>query len=220
MQKIYIAIAFQLLICSFVKSQGTWDKKHKLQANFGLTKTLHYNKPVNLFGIFEEAPFPVEQDARLSKIKDINYYHSINPNNEIEIGTGLSQYSFDESGYYTPGGGEYLPYKLTVKFNYFNFSIGHRYAFLDARKIRPYFENNLMYELLIKEGNDYDTNFKFGGVAAKFMAGVRIDISDYTYLNAQAIFKSGILRYNKNESRLDSYIPYGYGVEIGVGIKL
>lgn len=182
--------------------------------------TLHYNKPVNLFGIFEEAPFPVEQDAGLSNNFGINYYRSINPNNEFEIGTGLSQYSFDESGYYTPGGGEYLSYNFTVNFDYFVFSIGHRYAFLNAKKIRPYLENNLMYELLLKKNNDYDTNFKIGGIAVKFMAGVRIDISNYVYLNVQTVFKSGVLRYNKNGNHLDSYIPYGYGVEIGVGIKL
>lgn len=219
MQKIYIAIAFQLCLCSFAKSQNAWDKKHKLQANYGLTMTLHYNKPVNLFGIFEEAPFPVEQDARLSNNFGINYYRSINPNNEIEIGLGLSQYSFDEGGYYTPGGGEYLPYKFTVDFDYLDISIGHRYAFSMARKIRPYLENNLMYELLFKKNNAYDTNFKIGGIAVKFMAGVRIDISNYAYLNAQTAFKSGVIRYNKNRNHLDSYIPYGYGVEIGVGIK-
>lgn len=215
-----VVFGFMLIIHNpTALSQENVFFKNKLQVNFGLSKTLHYNQPVTFVECIEGCR-ATGQTARMSKNLGLSFYKSINSANDIIIGMGFSQYRFTEKGFYSPGDGTFLPYTVAIGFNYFDFVLGHRVIFFKNWRIRPYFESNVIYELLFQDDSDYSYSFKSGGFSTMLKTGLKMDISKSLYLSLNAFYKTAFTKYNsRKEKYIEKYVPYGYGTEIGIGVK-
>ena len=118
----------------------------------------------------------------------------------MEIGVGLSSFKTQEKLMdlqFKNIFDEYINYKL------YSFSIGHRFKMLKDEKLRPYVENNLLYET-------YREKLIKIGFAVKSKAGLYYLPNKKINFNADVFFKSGITKYN------DVFIPYYYGLEMGM----
>lgn len=211
-----IAISFFTCLCfaTSLNAQTELGSRSKIQLNFGLANTFHYNAPVNL-NFCIEGCFPTEQQARIGKNLEISYARSLNFKNDLLIGVGVTQYKYWEKGLASPGGPGLVPYEQVVDFGYYNIWLGHRFT-PTKNKIKPFLENNIVYEFLASPSE----TLRFGGLALKSKLGAIANISERLDLNINGFFKSAIGKYNSGNFERGRYVPYSYGLEIGISVNI
>lgn len=205
-----VLIVVLLLSSGEALSQPKPMYKGSFQLNLGLSKTLHYNQPVRILACIEGC-YPSEQRARTARNLEMGYYRTLNYKNELKLSTGFTEYRFWEKGMASDGGGILNPYTWIVTSYYLDFSMGYRYTFPADKRVRPFLESQLTYELLtssdrVLKPRSFATSLKFGGI---------LDASKGRSLIISAYFKSGVSRYNK-EGYGEAYVPFAIGVEVGV----
>ncbi|MEP6645865.1 MAG: hypothetical protein ABJC12_02150 [Saprospiraceae bacterium] len=186
-------------------------KTKRIEIDFGLAKTFHYNAPVNLISCYEGC-FATKQKALPAINGDISYFISLNEKNEINVGLGGAQYRYYEMGLaYSPDPNP-SEYEETNTYTYIDFFVGHRLTLAAGKKIRPFLENNLIMEVL--PGDWYvikPVNF-----AWKIKSGLNIPISTKFTVNMCCYYKTAVLRFDFKD--FDShYFPYAFGIQMGVG---
>lgn len=187
---------------------------NSIQIDFSMARTLHYNQPVDLI-LCIDGCFVEEQNPGYAPNIDISFYKNLNFKNSIKFGVGLSGYKFFEKGLASPGDNSLLPYQRHVEFRYFNFSAGHRYIFGSFKMMRPYFENSLHFEILTDESR----LLKKHGLAVKSQIGMLLSIFKKLDFAVSGFYKTGIIPYN-NKVLNKYYIPLGYGLELGLNVKI
>jgi hypothetical protein len=200
-----IALTGQLM------AQSGNDKKYNIQFNYGMAKTLHYRQPVNFIMCFEGCT-ATKQIAKVAPHYELSLYRNWNAKNSLKIGVGFSVYKSFEKGLYLF---DNTPYETTREFKYVAFSTGYKRIFSTNSLIRPFFEAELLFEMY-RGGSDY---FKKWGVAIKPQVGAQVKISDKLVVVLDGFYKSGIVKYNAFNYNRD-YIPFSYGVEVGMNLKI
>ncbi len=226
-----IWIWFCLLIQFCIASQVYAQQKNRLQLNGGISNTIHYNyKPATKLYNCTEACYVEIQRPYYSFNYGLSYFRTINAKHDIQVGLGIAEHRFEEEGMADSGGGTLYPFEHIVTIYYYDFYLAHRLnIFLKPRKsknekcpdskekestIKTHFfwENNLIYELITQE----DYTLKTHNVALKSEVGVHTKFFKGLYGEVSGFYKTGIMKYNKVKYN-KNYVPYGYGVEIGVG---
>lgn len=206
-------LATSLILLLFIsKVGGAQESEHPglLQFNFGVLRTLHYQRPVQMKSCIEYC-YAEEQRAGISKNFELGYYKIINQMNELKLGAGKSEYRFREKGLASPGDDSLLPYDVTIDNNFYSFSLGHKYIFNPDKKYRPFIENNVMLDLMRQ--NNY-SSLKSKSLAIATRIGIHLKLSQWNNLVLNGFFKSAILNYNGGYG--DKYLPFAYGIELGV----
>ncbi len=98
---------------------------------------------------------------------------------------------------------------------YFNFSAGYRRVFGHQKLFSPFIEATLYGEIYTSD----NYILKRLGAAIAPQIGTIVNFSNKVYGVIQVFYKSGVLRYNSKRLR-KAYIPYAYGIQIGVGFNL
>ena len=208
-------LALLLLLSNVLIAQNGSESKYSIQFNYGIAKTLHYNPPVDFIICFEGCPAQ-EQKAKWAPQFEFSLYRTLSEKSSVKIGIGSSTYRFWQLIFSSEGSGPpVIPNETVEEFDYFSLSVGYRHVFGSAKLFRPFFETDFFVE--IHEGES--EFFKKCGVAVKPQIGALISVSENLAFVVDGFYKSGIMKYNKTTYSGD-YIPYGYGVEVGVNLKL
>lgn len=192
-----------------------YQTKYSLQLDYGLSNTLHYQQPVNLILCFEGC-FAEEQKARLASNIHANIYRSFNLKNSLKFGLGISKYRFLEKGLASPGDDSLLPYEDIRELRYWNISLGFRHIITQKKQVQLFSEVDLIYERL--QSGYYLA--KKSGLAIKSQIGIITKSSDQWSAVITAFYKSGMIRYTKENPWSKTYIPFGYGLQIGFNKSL
>lgn len=192
-----------------------YQTKYSLQLDYGLSNTLHYQQPVNLILCFEGC-FAEEQKAKLASNLHANIYRSFNQKNSLKFGLGFSKYRFFEKGLASPGDASLFPYESMRELHYWNASLGLRHIIAQKKSIYLFTEVDLIYERL--QSGYY--LIKKNGFAVKPQIGVMTKLSDKWNAVITGFYKTGIIRYNKNNYSPKAYLPFGYGLQIGFNRSL
>jgi hypothetical protein len=152
-----------------------------------------------------------KQKALIAPNFDFSLYRNLDGKNSMKIGIGSSAYEFREAGWASTGSGQY-DYDRTREFRYLTFSAGYRHTFTVGGRVSPFVQTELLVERYRGEGYF----LKEGGVAVKPQIGGVFRASDKLEVVFDAFYKSGIVAYDLNKD----YIPFGYGIEIGVNMKI
>ena len=199
------------------------EKRYSIQFDYGISRTLHFSQPVNFYYCFDGC-FAEEQEPRLASNIGFSLYYAISQSNNLKIGIGSSEYKFSEKGSSSPGSGFYA-YEINREFRYTNIFIGFRHIFNNKdRKINPLIESDLIYERLRKEDMSYGQLKNFG-IAVKLRGGMNFIVTHNLSFVLTGFFKSGIMNYNIPDIEINPdfhtvYIPFGYGVELGLNLIL
>ncbi|WOC40131.1 hypothetical protein [Polaribacter sp. HL-MS24] len=135
--KYSIHILLLILLFAYPKTligQDSPKSKYSIQFNLGLSRTLHYNQPVNQNRCIEGC-FPEEQKPKNTPNGSLNLYRELNQKNSLKIGLGASSYRYWEKGLTGDGGGTFSPYELTKRWSFYGVSIGYRYIFNPEKKL-------------------------------------------------------------------------------------
>ena len=210
----FVALLILSLNLYMLSAQDIVARKYSLQLDLGLSRTFHYNQPINLNPCIEGC-FPENQKPRITPNIELGIYRDLNAKNSFKIGIGVSSYKFWEEGMAGTGGGDYLPFQQTVRHSFYNISAGFRHIFNDQTKVKVFFEPNMLYEIPVKDYYLLPKN----GVAAKLKLGTLINLSNKWGLIAEGFYQSGITRYNERDFGKD-YIPFAYGLQFGLNLKI
>ncbi len=195
-------------------AQTNVTRKNSIQFDYGISVTFHYNPPVNL-NACDEGCFTEEQESRISSNASIGFYRKLNDRNALKLGVGLSEYRYWEKGSAGSGGGSLYPFEDIYELKYYNFSFGFKHLFYAEHIIMPFIETEFILEL---PDETYNLTENYG-IANKSQVGATIEISNRWSANLGAFFKTGIMNYKKSK-RYKSYVPYGYGIQIGLNFKI
>lgn len=198
---------------SNILAQDTNLSKYSLQLNLQLSRTLHYNQPVNLNQCIEGC-FAEEQKSRITPNINFSLYRDFNKKNSLKIGLGSSSYRYFEKGMTNTGGGDFLPYESTTKWSFYSLYAGFRHIFTPLKKVKLFLENDFIYEIPA-----VDYGLTKNGFAIQPKIGAIINLSDNWSVIAEGFYKSGITNYKEKDFGKD-YIPYAYGLQLGVNLKL
>lgn len=210
-----ILLLLVLILSSYnLNAQDTDDVKYSIQIDYGISNTLHYNQPV-IVTFCEEGCYPEVQKPRIASNMDLSIYRAYNKNNSLKIGVGFSEYRFFEKGLASPGDASLLPYESIIELQYFSFNAGFRHIFNSNNNIFPFVATELIYEVLPGD----KIIMKNYGLASKSKIGAIIRISDKWSTAVECFYKTGIVNYR--EKKFDkNYIPFGYGIQVGIEMKI
>jgi len=214
----YLSVIVLLLVINLssynLHAQDDIEGKYSIQIDYGISNTLHYNQPVNV-SFCEEGCYPEVQKPRIASNLDLEIYWAHNKKNSWKIGVGFSEYRFFEKGLASPGDATLLPYESTIELTYISFNAGFRHMFCPKNNICPFVETELIYELSPGE----KIFLKNYGLANKSKIGTIIRISDKWSTTVECFYKTGIINYLKKEFN-KTYVPFGYGIQLGIEMKL
>jgi len=212
---VFTLAAILFVLPKITLAQNKDERKYSIQFSYGVAKTLHYNQPVNLVLCFEGC-IAEEQEERSAPNVDLSVYRNLNRKNSVKVGIGFSAYKFWESGGISPGSGGLSPYETTRELKYFTISTGYRHIFETSKLISPFFETDLLWEI----HRDESYFLKKSGIALKPQVGFIVRVSNSFNILVDGFYKSGIVPYNKESILNENYIPYGYGLEVGMNLRM
>jgi len=189
------------------------DRNYSLQLNLGLSRTLHYNQPVNQNRCIEGC-FPEQQKSRNTPNGSLNLYRELNQENSLKLGLGASSYRYWEKGLAGDGGGTSSPYELTNRWSFYGISLGYRYIFKTEKKVRFFLENDFIYEVPTE-----DYPLLKSGLAIQPKIGGILSINSNWSIIAQGFYKSALTVYSDKDFGKD-YRPYAYGIQFGINLKI
>ena len=193
--------------------QDSGQSKYSLQLNLGLSRTLHYNRPVAQNQCIEGC-FPEVQKPRNTPNGSLSLYRELNHKNSFKIGLGASNYTYREIGLAGDGGGTFSPYELTNRWSFYGLSIGYRYIFNQEIKVRPFIENDFVYEIPTE-----DYALLKSGLAIQPKIGAILSINTNWSILAEGFYKSALTTYSDKDYGKD-YKPYAYGIQLGINLKI
>lgn len=203
-------------ICSTkLFAQDTLVQRYSLQLDYGLSRTLHYQEPINLTLCFEGC-FAEEQKASFASNIHATIYRSFNQRNSLKFGLGMSKYRFLEKGLASPGDPSLLLYERIRALRYWNVSLGLRHIIAQKKQVYLFTEVDLIYEHLISGPYLVKRN----GMAIKPQIGILTKLSDKWTVVISGFYKTGFIHYNKEDYRTKVYIPFAYGLQIGFNKSL
>lgn len=212
-------VGILIMFSEIALAQNNNERKYSIQFNYGIAKTLHYNQPVNFVLCFEGCNAE-EQEERSTPNLDLSVYRNLNRNNSLKVGVGFSSYKFWESGGISPGSGGLSPYETTRELKYFTISTGYRHIFETSKLISPFFQADLLFEIHRDENSDESYFLKKTGIAVKPQIGFVVRVSKSFNILVDGFYKTGVVKYNKESILDENYIPYGYGLEVGMNLKI
>ncbi len=201
---------FLMIGATFLQAQNDGNATYSVEFDFGLSRTLHYHRPISVTQCYE-ACIPLEQKARKAYNANLSIYRNLSASNSIKLGLGWSEYRFWERGKASPGDTSLLPYETTRAISYYDISVGYRHTFKKMAHLYPFVETEMMLELPV------DRSFAVNpyGIANKTRVGLLVPASGKWDVVFDAFYKTGIINYS-SLSFTDAYIPYGYGIQIGL----
>ncbi|PIB39157.1 hypothetical protein [Maribacter sp. 4G9] len=215
--KNYIHISILLILFTNAEiaiGQDSEQSKYSIQFNLGISRTLHYNQPVNLFQSLEGS-FPEEQKPRNSPNVNLSIYRDFNSKNSLKIGFGSSSYRFWERAQSNVGDGiTFVTVESVRRWSFYGLSLGYRFILNPERKVRLFVENEFIYEIptqnyaLLKSGLAIQP--KIGGI---------LNLNDNWSILVEGFFKSALTMYSDKNFGED-YKPYAYGVQLGVNLRI
>lgn len=195
-------------------SQDDPKREYSVQLNLGLSRTLHYNQPVNLIQCIEGC-FPEEQTAKTTPNGNLNLYRDFDKKNSLKIGFGASSYKFEERGQSNIGDGvTFVPVESVRRWSFYGFSVGYRYIFNSEKKVRLFIENDFIYEIPTEDYPLFQS-----GLAIQPKIGAILGIDNNWSIIAEGFYKSALTVYSDKDFGKD-YKPYAYGIQLGVNLKI
>lgn len=198
-----------------LNAQETTARPARIQFDLGVANTFHYHAPVELILCFEGCTAE-EQDARLAPRLEAGFYLPVFNRSELKVGVGYNEVRFREL---TAEPVLLEPYESDYRFKFIGLALGYRHNFFGNHTVSPFIENNLLLDYTIQENQHrYSSRDILNTVnfAYQFDLGLLARLSETTALNVNAFFKTGLKKYAKRSD----YLPYGYGVEMGLSKKL
>lgn len=180
-------------------------RAYHFQLDLGVESAFHFNPP-------EFTKKWVEGGIRKSPATgigmEVSLYRNISERSEIKVGAGYHQISFLEKTI-----DPLLPnaFEKLHTYRFMTFAIGHRMTFSTHRNVKPFFESNMVLDVLMKK----DPNIRRLNCNFKFDAGILIELDNSVYLNVNAFFKTASDSYHL--ASIGQYKPYSYGLEFGLG---
>lgn len=206
--------AILIMISGSLMAQNGDERKYIIQFDYGISRTFHYIQPIQLRMCIDGC-YAEDQKARMASNFDLSIYQNFDRKNSVKIGIGLSEYRFWENEMIGPGNGSFAPRDIIRELKYFAFSTGYKHIFGTTQLINPFFELDLLFEIPRAESYLHNKS----GVAIKPQIGAHVRISDKLNIVFSGFYKSGIVRYS--EIIFDKvYLPFGYGIEVGVNMKI
>lgn len=198
-----------------LNSQELNIKENNIQFDIGISNTLHHTVPVNL-RLCIEGCLVEAQEERMALNVGVNFYRKMDSHNSFKIGVGIAEYNFFEKGLSAAGFGVLeLAYERTHKSKYFILPVGIKHNIGIGNNSIFYIETEFILEL----ARDKAFFVKQYGIATKFQVGTNLKLSDKLNMNVSAFFKTGIMDYSRGKFE-NSYIPYGYGLQLGINRKI
>jgi len=194
-------------------SQDDKPRKFSLQFNLGLARTFHFSQPVQGLFLCFEGCRSEEQKARIAPNFNFSLYRDFNESHSLKIGYGRYNYRYWERGLSSAGGDELFPYESTLRWEFDGISIGYRHTFNSTKKVRLFIASELIYEIPI--GPALIKN----GVAVQPKFGAIINLTNRWSFVGEAFYKNAVTNYSDNP-RGDNYVPYAYGIQLGINFRI
>ena len=122
----------------------------------------------------------------------------MNQKNSLKIGLGASIYRYWEKGLAGDGGGTSSPYELTHNGAFMVYLYGYRYIFNTEIKVRPFIENDFVYEIPTE-----DYALLKSGLAIQPKIGAILGINTNWSILMEGFYKSVLTTYSDKDFRKD-----------------
>lgn len=191
-----------------------FEGKFSVRLHFEPTMTFHYNEPIHL-DLCDEDCFIDEQNPSATLNTKLSVLYSLNYKTKIVFGVGRTLYQFNEIGRIGDGSGMYNRYNVVRSLDILSVFTGLRRSFNVDNKVRPYTEIQVACDILLFG----EERLRNHSIAANLGAGIEFDIGRSFVGFVGGHFGSGLENY-ANGKVGEKYIPYGYGLEMGVEVFL
>ena len=196
-----------------MSTQGQ-NKQHSISVNFGFHQSDSYQK---LFNSWDEptSKYPTKQVAALFTDFNLLYTRQTkNPKLAIVLGIGTNNKGLKEEGMSYDGASTFNAYKSNIKIGYIGLLAGVSYELVQLKKI------NINISQLLNPETSYNAGSFFKPIllATRTNLTVAWKILDNFSVNLTPYFFTSLSKYNKYKTTNSSsnYMPYSYGVNLGV----
>lgn len=141
------------------------------------------------------------------------------PNHSIYLLGGISRLRFYEEGAQSPGDETLDSYELKAGFSLIQGQLGHQWQWRRAGQYAFVLSNGLILERSITEQTQGYPKTYLNELNASYVGKVGVVLwPDRSFsLSAEAVFRSALTSYNRDNSRyFDDYYPWGAGLELGI----
>ena len=219
LKRVLFLLVVLLQLSPDLMAQEEKTGKARLQLDFGISSSFHYNAPVLFVPCFDGCS-PGEQHAKLAPDFEASVYFAISNKSELKFGAGYDAVRYQEltSELILPE-----PYESIYAFDFLTLSVGYKRSFFSNSKIESYGEYSFIVDFKTSEkGHLYSDHNTVNAVniANKLDLGVLLTLSSKFAFNVNGFFKTAIAPYNRNKNFPVNYFPYAFGIEAGLSMNL
>lgn len=204
-------ILLALSLPGLAAAQPLLDSPWQLQLSYGAGPTFHHRAPVPV-RLCREGCTPETQTPGVAGGLALSLYRRLGGRHQLSARVGYRGHRFSEAGQASRGGPEVFPYQYEEALRFVHIAMGHRYFFAEGTVLRPFWEHSLTWEVLPAE----HPLLRRSSLGARVQIGATVALFPRLALAFSGYGQTALLRYNREGSE-SPFLPFGYGVEVGLG---